>query len=127
MRTTALQPVDAPVDVTAPEMEAFMHHIESRLYQPPDDGDIAHEFTAWLAARRETLRAAADAGRPRDSQADVAAPDAPALTIRPTRLAPPASPRPTTRRGGRATPPAPAPAAASGRRGGGLDAPGRAR
>ena len=54
-----------------------MHHIESRLYQPPDDSDIAHEFTAWLAARRETLRAAAGAGgRPRDSQADVAAPDA---------------------------------------------------
>ena len=65
-----MQPVDAPDDVTAPEMEAFMHLLESRLYQPPDDSDIAHDFTAWLAARRESLRAAADAGcRPRDSQA----------------------------------------------------------
>ena len=74
VRSTALQPVDAPDDVTAAEMEAFMDHIQPSLYQPPDDSDIAHEFTAWLAARRETLRTAAGAGRPRDSQADVAAP-----------------------------------------------------
>ena len=72
----ANQPVDAPDDVTAAEMEAFMDHIQPSLYQPPDDSDIAHEFTAWLAARRETLRAAAGAGRPRDSQADLATPDA---------------------------------------------------
>ena len=70
VRSTALQPVDAPDDVTAAEMEAFMHLLESRFDRPPDDGDIAHDFTPWLAARRESLRAAADAGcRPRDSQA----------------------------------------------------------
>ena len=94
--------------VTAPEMEAFMHLLPRvevvRLYQPPDDSDIAHEFTAWLAARRETLRTAAGAGRPRDSQADVAAPDAAGGEESPDNET------------GRATPPAPAPAAASGRR-----------
>ena len=104
VRTTALQPVDAPDDVTAAEMEAFMDHIQPSLYQPPDDSDIAHEFTAWLAARRETLRTAAGAGRPRDSQADVAAPDAAGGEESPDNET------------GRATPPAPAPAAASGRR-----------
>ena len=104
VRSTALQPVDAPDDVTAAEMEAFMDHIQPSLYQPPDDSDIAHEFTAWLAARRETLRTAAGAGRPRDSQADVAAPDAAGGEESPDNET------------GRATPPAPAPAAASGRR-----------
>jgi len=115
MRSTALQPVDAPDDVTAAEMEAFMHHTESSLYQPPDDSDIAHEFIEWQAARRETLRAA-DAGRPRDSQADVAAPDAAGADDSPD--APRASGEPSPdNQTGRATLPAPAPAAAaSGRR-----------
>ena len=102
--STALQPVDAPDDVTAAEMEAFMDYIQPSLYQPADDSDIAHAFTAWLAARRETLRTAAGAGRPRDSQADVAAPDAAGGEESPDNET------------GRATPPAPAPAAASGRR-----------
>ena len=115
VRSTALQPVDAPDDVTAAEMEAFMDHIQPSLYQPPDDSDIAHEFTAWLAARRETLRTAAGAGRPRDSQADVAAPDAAGAEDSPDAPRAAGEPSPDNQTG-RATPPAPAPAAASGRR-----------
>ncbi|EOD33151.1 hypothetical protein EMIHUDRAFT_202346 [Emiliania huxleyi CCMP1516] len=82
VRTTALQ----PDDVTAAEMEAFMHLLESRFDRPPDDGDIAHDFTPWLAARRESLRAAADAGRSAfrrlreaDAEAHGEAPHAPHL------------------------------------------------
>ncbi|EOD19654.1 hypothetical protein EMIHUDRAFT_369449, partial [Emiliania huxleyi CCMP1516] len=91
VRSTALQPVDAPDDVTAAEMEAFMDHIQPSLYQPPDDSDIAHEFTAWLAARR--------CGPP-PVQAALA-------TRRPTSphpTPPAARSRPTTRRGARLRP-----------------------